>query len=585
MSSTAHRPPSCRAYIWNRDPARLLGALLATALVVLSCQSGPSSTDREAPPATTAMEPTGTTEATETKPPKLLEGLGDQTHPINTDVPLAQRYFDQGLILTFGFNHYAAIAAFEEAARLDPTCAMCHWGIALALGPNINAPMGPEAATRAYAEVQKALELVQDSYSAREKAYIEALAKRYSKEVPEDRSDLDLAYANAMRKVYEADPSDVDGATLFAESLMDLYPWAYWTAGGEPKEYTQEIVDTLEAVFVIAPNHVGANHYYIHAVEEYYPEKGEEAADRLGDLAPDAGHLVHMPSHIYWRIGRYEDATEINQRAAAADEEYFSWCAPGAFYRAAYYPHNIHFLWAAASTEGRSDLALMTARRLAAATAPDMAAMPMLQEFVAIPLLTQARFARWDSLLAEPEPAPGAVYVTGIWYYTRGLAQVRTGDADAARLSLAQLAETAQLEDAEALILAGGTASAAQLLAIAVAHLDGEIALAEGDPTTAIADLQRAAELHDGLAYMEPPPWYAPPRQVLGVVLLEQGRAEEAEAVYVEDLRQYPKNGWSLLGLAQSFDAQGEQAKADWARQGFEAAWARADVELESSRL
>jgi tetratricopeptide (TPR) repeat protein len=539
-------------------------------LLIVSCQPG-----RE------PMESPAETN----EPPKLLDGLGNQTHPIDTRSPLAQRYFDQGLILTFGFNHHAAIRAFEEAARLDPACAMCRWGIALALGPNINAPIGPDASARAYTEIQLALELSEDAGATRERAYIEALSARYAPEFTEDRSNLDLAYAAAMRGVHRADPSDVDAATLFAEALMDLYPWSYWTPEGEPKEFTQEIIDTLEAVIESSPEHVGANHYYIHAVEEFYPDRGEPSADRLGDLAPEAGHLVHMPSHIYWRVGRYNDAATINQRAAAADELYFSWCAPGAFYAAAYYPHNVHFLWAAASAEGRSDLALMTARKLASVTRDGKADMPFLQEFVAIPMLTLARFARWDTLLAEPQPEKSDVYLTGIWEYTRGLAQARTGAIDDARSSLAMLRKTSQSEEASALILAGGTASAATLLEIAAAHLEGEMALVEGRAHDAIEDLERASSLHDALAYMEPPPWYAPPRQILGSLLLEEGRAKEAEAVYREDLRQYPKNGWSLLGLAQSLEAQGDDVKASWAREGFEAAWARADVELDRSRL
>jgi hypothetical protein len=552
--------------------ALLLAALLMLPLL-LSCQPSPQPTE----------EPVENS-ATDSGAPRLLDGLGDQTHPITTGVELAQRYFDQGLILTFGFNHHSAILAFEEAARLDPGCAMCHWGIALALGPNINAPMGPDAAARAYVEIQKALELA-PSVSAREAAYIEALAERYAESPPEDRANLDLAYADAMRAVYEADPSDDDGATLFAESLMDLYPWAYWTGEAEPKEYTEELIEVLEAVLDRTPLHVGANHYYIHAVEEYYPEKAEPAADRLGDLAPDAGHLVHMPSHIYWRVGRYNDAAEINQRAAAADERYFSWCAPGAFYAAAYYPHNVHFLWAAASAEGRSDLALMTARKLAAATRPAAKEMPMLQEFIAIPMLTQARFARWDALLAEPRPATDDVYLSGIWHYTQGLAETRTGSIESGKRSLDSLRAVSSTEASATLILAGGTASAAKLLEIATAHLEAEIAWAESRNADAIARLEEASALHDALPYMEPPPWYAPPRQVLGAVLLEEGRAADAEDVYREDLRQYPKNGWSLLGLAQSLEQQGEDAKATWARQGFEAAWARADVKLDRSRL
>jgi tetratricopeptide (TPR) repeat protein len=445
--------------------------------------------------------------------------------------------------------------------------------------------MGPAAGARAFVEVTRARELAAASNNDREIAYIRALSARYSQENPTDRASLDRAYADAMRELVRADPQDVDAATLFAESLMDLYPWAYWTPEGEPKEFTEEIIDTLEGVLASTPNHVGANHYYIHAVEEFYPEKGEAAADRLGALAPDAGHLVHMPSHIYWRVGRYAEATEINQRASEADERFFAWCRPGAFYRIAYYPHNVHFLWAAAAAEGRSDLALMTARKLAATTRPGLQQAPILQEFTAIPMLTMARFGQWDALLAEPRPDDAEVYMTGIWHYTRGLAEVRTGATAAARASLGALRASSESDEARALMLSGGTASAATLLSIANAHLEAEVALAGGNALQAIESLERATEIHDALAYMEPPPWYAPPRQSLGALLLAEGQASAAEAVYLEDLRQYPKNGWSLLGLSQSLRAQGEEARAVWAEQGFQAAWARADVELTRSQL
>jgi tetratricopeptide (TPR) repeat protein len=462
---------------------------------------------------------------------------------------------------------------------------MCHWGIALALGPNINAPMGPAAAARAYDEVQLALALTTDSKSSRERAYVEALATRYAEPEPVDRSALDRAYADAMRGLHHADPSDVDAATLFAEALMDLYPWAYWTSEGEPREFTQEIVATLETVMENAPDHVGANHYYIHAVEEFFPAKGEASADRLAPLTPDAGHLVHMPSHIYWRIGRYEDAAEINQRASESDERFFAWCRAGAFYRAAYYPHNLHFLWAAAAAEGRRDLALMTARKLAATTRPGVDEFPFMQEFIATPMLTMARFGLWDALLGEPRPDNDEIFLVGIWNYTRGLAQIRLGSLEDARGSIAALKAAQQDEAAAALPLAGGTASAAHLLAIGLAHLEGELAITEGRKDDAVSRLELATELHDALPYMEPPPWYAPPRQTLGALLLEQDRASEAEAVYLEDLRQYPKNGWSLLGLTQGLEAQGDSAKANWAQKGFESAWARADVVLTRSRM
>jgi tetratricopeptide (TPR) repeat protein len=516
--------------------------------------------------------------------PRLLDGLGGSHHPITTSQPLAQRYFDQALVLTFGFNHEAAVASFAHAARLDPACASCFWGIALALGPNINAPMGPEAGRRAHAAVQEARRLAPGA-SRHEQALIEALATRYVAEPPEDRGALDRAYADAMRGVHQAFPEDDDTAVLFAESLMDLYPWDYWTADAQPREFTPEILSVLEMVLARRPDHVGANHYYIHAVEEYFPERAVAAADRLGDLAPDAGHLVHMPSHIYWRVGRYDDALEINQRAAAADEQFFAWCRAGAFYRALYYPHNVHFLWAAASAEGRSEIALSSARKLAAQTRDSLAEFDFMQEFVAIPTLTLVRFGRWDAALGEPRPAAEHVYLTGTWHYARGLALLRTGRTQEAGAELAVLRELAADARAERLILGGGTAPAAKLLSIATAHLEGELAATRGDMDAAVVALERAVALQDGLVYMEPPPWYFPTRQALGAVLLQAGRAPEAEAVYRRDLEQYPKSGWSLFGLAESLRVQGRGADADWAARGFRTAWARADVALGASRF
>jgi tetratricopeptide (TPR) repeat protein len=394
--------------------------------------------------------------------------------------------------------------------------------------------------------------------SVREQQYIEALARRYADPAPEDRSGLDLAYANAMREVHQAAPSDLDAAVLFAESLMDLYPWAYWTADRKPREHTEEMISVLETVMERNPEHLGANHYYIHAVEEYFPERALEAADRLGDLAPDAGHLVHMPSHIYWRVGRYGDAAEINIRAAKADEQYFAWCRPGAFYAAAYYPHNVHFLWAAATTEGRSDLALTTARKLASITQGAVAEAPFVQEFMAIPMLTLARFGRWDELLAEPRPSPDHVYMTAIWHYTRGLSHTRSGRLEEGRAALQELQAVTATEETETLVLAGNTAPARSLLEIASAHLQGELAAAAGQKDEAVAALRDAERRHAALVYMEPPPWYLPPRLVLGAVLLDQGKAEEAAAAYRADLAQYPKNGWALFGLSQALAEQGE---------------------------
>ena len=563
----------------RRFASRPLFVLVIAALVAILFSLACGRDGRPTMGEPTAAEPVATNDR-----PRLLEGLPPANHPITTTSDEAQRYFDQGLILLYGFNHEAAIRSFEEALRLDPACAMCRWGVAFALGPNINRPMGPEAAARAWTESQLALGAAAGA-TERERAYIEALALRYSESPPASRTGLDLAFADAMRRVYQADPSDVDAATIFAESLMDMYPWNYWTDDGEPRVHTTELLEVLEHVLEQSPDHVGANHLYIHAVEEFFPDKGVPAADRLNGLAPDSGHLVHMPSHIYWRVGRYEEAADINVRAAAADERYFSWCGPDAFYRAAYYPHNVHFLWAAASAEGRRELAISTARKLAAATRDGLDEAPFTQEFVAIPMLTLARFGEWDAVLGEPIPDQGRVYLAGISSYTRGLAHTRLGDLDEAATSLAQLETHAARPESAELILAGGTASARSLLFIAIAHLEGELAAARGDAAAAVAALERATAAHDGLAYMEPPPWYASPRLALGAQLLDMGDSGRAAEVYRADLTQYPKNGWALFGLATSLAAEGMEAEAEWASGGFTQAWGRADLTLTRSSL
>ncbi|MEN8181527.1 MAG: hypothetical protein ABFS46_03215 [Myxococcota bacterium] len=517
--------------------------------------------------------------------PRLLDDLGDHHHPITTGSERAQRYFDQGLILTFGFNHEAAINAFQEAARLDPPCAMCFWGIALALGPNINAPMGPEAGAQAQAAVERAGRLSAGASEA-ERAYIEALATRYSADPGADRAALDQAYAEAMRGVQQAYPDDADAATLLAEALMDLTPWDYYTPEGEPREHTGEVLKLLEFVLERDPEHPGANHYLIHAVEEFEPERAEAAADRLVEIAPDAGHLVHMPSHIYWRVGRYEDAVSVNEAAAAADVAYFAWCRAPQAYAAGYYNHNLHFIWAAAATEGRSDLALTAARRLEANIPSDeIATYPWLEDYLVLPILTLARFGRWDAILAEPPPAPDLPYATAIWRYARGLALLRLERLEEADAELAELEAIAADPSLGTTIFdpAGGTA--AGRLRVGLEHLKGERAAETGDLDAAVAALEASVAAQDAMNYIEPPAWYFPVRQALGAVLLSGDRAVEAEAVYRRDLEQYPANGWSLYGLSESLEAQGKAADATWARTGFENAWARADVELTASRF
>ena len=543
-----------------------LARLLITSLMIASCggdASGP-------PPAEPGI--------------RLLEGLGSTHMPISTESAETQAYFDQGLVLAFGFNHAAAIRSFREGIRHDPGCAMCFWGVALALGPNINAPMGPEAQREAWLTIEEARGRAA-SATPREAAYIEVLSARYSGDPAADRAALDLAYANAMRELSLQDPEDQHAAVLFAEALMNLNPWNHWTRDGEPIGDTPEIVATLEGVLKRNPDHPGAAHYLIHTVEASgNPGRAEAAADRLVNLVPASGHLVHMPSHIYWRIGRYRDAVALNVVAAQADEDLFAYCARGGFYGAVYYPHNIHFQWAAAAASGRGDLALMTARRLASVVDDEMlASYPTAEEFLAVPVETLVRFGGWDSILGEPVPPPARVYETGMWHYARGIAYTRTGDLARAGGELAKLNEIAHGETAQNLQFYGGTAG--QLLEIAAHQLEGEMLAAQQQYDEAVASLERAVARQDELPYMEPPAFYFPARQALGAVLLDSNRAGAAEKVYLIDLEQYPRNGWSLYGLSESLRRQGKDDEAAIVGEGFNVAWSDADVELTASRF
>jgi tetratricopeptide (TPR) repeat protein len=520
----------------------------------------------------------------------LFDGMGDHQHPITTAHPGAQRYFDQGLVIDFAFNHAESARSFRAAQRLDPSCAMCFWGEALALGPNINvtsngkAIMMPEDRIAAHAAISKAVAL-RDRATERERDYIDAMAARYNGDPETDRAPLDRAYANAMRELHRKYPGDDDAAALFAESLMNLMPWDYWLDGDRPKPETQEVIDALETVLARSPNHPLAIHLYIHAVEaSSRPQRAEKPADRLATLVPGAGHLVHMPAHIYWRVGRYHDASEANVRAAAVDEAYIAQCNAQGFYPALYYPHNIHFLWAASSMEGRSAVAIEAARKVAANVRLDMIEQfPTVEFFHTIPLLALTQFARWDELLAEPQPPDELDYSNAIWHYARGTALAAQGDIDAARDEHRQLQARTGTE--QILFLDTRDYPATTLIQIADHLLQGDIALAEARPGDAVPHFEAAVKLQDALPYTEPPFWYYPTRQSLGKALLAAGKPARAELVYRRDLEIYPRNGWSMYGLLASLEAQGKKDKAKKVRQRFEQIWALADVELTASRL
>ncbi len=514
-----------------------------------------------------------------------LQNLGDYKFPVTTASEQAQLFFNQGFNLAYGFNHAEAARAFAEAARLDPQCAMAYWGHAFVLGPNINAPMDPANEAKAFELVQKAVAL-KEGATPRERAYIDALSKRYSGDEKPDRPALDKAYSMAMAELHRAYPDDLDAATLYAESLMDLRPWGYWTRDDKPYPETVELVSLLESVIARNPNHPGALHFYVHAIEPTKnPERAEAAADGLVGLMPGAGHMVHMPSHIYLRVGRYHDASQANERAILADEDYLSQCRAQGIYPLAYYPHNIHFLWAAATMEGRSQIALEAARKVADSIPADaLEELPLLEGFLVVPYFAMTRFGHWDEILNTPELTRAGPLLFGIQHYARGMAYSAKGLKSEAHEELRRLATLAADPEAGKIPLWSGNTTG-QILRIAEESLAGEMAAREGDYTEAISRLERAVRLQDGLIYTEPPDWHYPVRHSLGAVLLEAGRSAEAETVYWEDLAKNQDNGWALFGLMQSQRAQGKSADATLSEARFKKAWARADITLTSSRF
>jgi tetratricopeptide (TPR) repeat protein len=514
-----------------------------------------------------------------------LQNLGDHKFPVKTNSARAQLFFNQGMMLVYGFNHAEATRSFREAARLDPNCAMVYWGMAYVLGPNINMSMAPESEPIAYEMIQKAIALKKNA-SVREQAYIEALAKRYSGENKPDRAALDRAYAEAMRDLSSRYPDDLDAATLWAEAMMDLRPWNYWTRDMQPYPETQKIMRVLESVLTRNPNHPGAIHLYIHTVEFARPELAEAGAQRLWKLAPGAGHLVHMPSHIFRRVGRYDDASKSNQDAIAADEDYIEQCRAQGVYPLAYYPHNIHFLWDSATMEGRRDTAIAAARK-SSSSIPEGAwrEVPLLHQFLVAPLFAYTRFGEWDMILAESRPAEDSLFWTGIWHYARGLAFTATEELDNAGRELDGLQKIAGKKSLDGYRVTFSRNGAKAILEIAGEVLAGELAAKHGDYENAIARLHRGVLLEDNLIYNEPPDWHVPVRQALGAVLLEAGRAAEAEAIYWQDLSSNRENGWSLFGLMQSLRAQGKEEKAVVIEKRFRKAWARSEVTLTASRF
>lgn len=512
-----------------------------------------------------------------------LTGLGTLHMPVTTRVPEAQAFFDQGIRLLYAFNHQESRRAFEEAARRDPSLAMAWWGQAMTLAVNLNAPMSEDSGRQAHAAIRTALAKGDDA-APRERALIHALAARFADDPKAPRPPLDRQYAAAMTRAAEAFADDPDVQVFFADAVMNTMAWDYWQKDGSLKPEAARIRAVLEGVIARHPGHPGAHHYYIHLVEgSATPELAEKSADLLGSLMPAAGHMVHMPAHIYLRVGRYADAAAANVRAIAADEDYLAQCQAQGLYPVSYYPHNLHFLWAAATLEGRGTVAIDAARQVAAKVPHHHAgALAWTADFPVTPWLAYVRFGRWQQMLTEPAPPLTEPYATGIWHYGRALGFIARGQI-----------ERAEVERDALLRVMGHDAFKTTLkelpllnnLEIASRIVRGELATRRGLTNEAVQLLNEAVTLEDATPYNEPPVWHQPVRQVLGAVLLESGRNAEAEAVYREDLRRVRDNGWSLYGLARSLELQGRLSDATAARHAFEKAWARADVTLTSSRI
>lgn len=517
--------------------------------------------------------------------PPLILGLGKHSFKISTASKAAQQYFDQGLRLAWGFNHAEAQRAFQKAQRLDPACAMCYWGEAYVLGPNINVPMDPQANGPALAALGKARALAAKA-SPREQALIAALGARYSDDPKLERPMLDEAYAAAMAGAARRFAQDNDILALYAEALMDRSPWNYWEPNGaQLKPAVTPLIQTLETVLKRDPSHVGAIHLYIHAVEASADAKrAERFADKLAGLAPGAGHLVHMPAHIYYRLGRYKDSLAINQRAVAVDEDYLARFAPQGVYPLGYYPHNVHFVMVSAQMSGEGPIVVDAAGKLAKAIPGEAAkAIPLLQPMKAAPYFAHAQFSDLPAVLALEDPGAELPYLQVAWRYARGVAFAQSGSVQAARAQLADIERIVATSDYSAFTAWGIPAK--DIGRIAAHVLRARIAQAGNDLDGAVRELEQAVALQDTLPYMEPPYWYYPVRQTLGAVLLLKGEPQRARDAFRESLGRTPNNAWSLYGLAQSYERQGMRAQAREVEKYLARAWSGERSRLDLKRL
>jgi tetratricopeptide (TPR) repeat protein len=531
--------------------------------------SAPDSAPTTSPPAAVAPSAAG-----------LIEGLGDHRHPIATRNPDAQRHFDQGVALVFAFNHEEAVRAFERAAALDPAAAMPHWGIAWALGPNYNLDIDDPRAKQAYDAIQKAQTLATNG-PAVERAYIGAMAARYSANLTADRAALARAYSQAMGALSRQFPDDLDAATLYAESLMNLRPWKLWSLDGTPAPGTDEIIRILESVLRRNPNHIGANHYYIHTVEaSRNPERALASAKRLETLVPAAGHLVHMPAHVYSRTGDYAGAARANLAGAEADRRYLKTAPADGFYGLAYYSHNLHFLADSHMMQGRFADARIAAVELAERLTPHATMMPMVESMMVMPTSVLLRFGQDDEVLALPEPPADRPVLTAWWRFARGVGHARKGAVDEAVKERAALAAAATRVPESALFGGTGLETARNVLTLATLVLDARIAWARGARDESIRLWTKAAAAADRLPYDEPPVWFYPIRESLGAALLLSGRPREAEQAFRDDLVRHPRNPRSLFGLRESLIKQGREIDANWIKAALDAAWQNADTTL-----
>lgn len=515
-------------------------------------------------------------------PVALMPEMGTTHLRVTTSTPQAQAFFNQGLALVYGFNHEEAVRAFRRAAELDPQMAMAHWGVALALGPNINMPMDAAQGAMAYEALRKAQSLA-PSASERDQAYIDALAKRYTGDPASFGMEQAQAYAQAMRALAQKYPDDLDAATLYAESLMDLRPWQLWSADGKPAEGTEEIMAVLESVLRRDPNHLGANHYYVHTVEASpHPEWALPSAARLEVLAPGAGHVVHMGGHVYMRTGDYASVIAVNEKGVAADRAYIEKTGATGIYPIMYAAHNFDFLVTAYSMSGQFDKAMQAAQELDGRAEAVIREIPIVEVLLTRSPGVLVRFQKWDDVLNLPEPGADRPYLRAFRQYARGLAFAARGNVQLAEQELKAL-ETSRTD----LPTEAGFSlnSMARIAAVAHAILAARIAEAKGDHQAAIEHFQQAVALQDALAYNEPPDWYYPVRESLGGALLRAGRTQEAEVVFREDLERSPRNGRSLFGLMHALRAQGKQGAADEIQRQFEVAWKDADTQLDLATL